>query len=139
MEGLNVLTVEQERQLPRTCRLRPPPPRSPQELLEMLVHIFPNYRASDTNPILDGAASFDSVLTAFRPFFGAGAASFSEQQIRAFSSLMVGAAFLNGPLANAFTTCIIEHLDRINAREALWRFLSPNARDAVRRASTSNP
>ena len=100
-------------------------PQSPKQLLEELFAIFPKYRASydDYGPLSDASPTFHSVLTEFTCFFGAELASFSEAQLRKFGELVSMAVVQDGPLENAFGTCLLEHLRQIRA-DALRPYLS---------------
>jgi hypothetical protein len=103
-------------------------PQTPGQLLEGLFAIFPQYRAGYRGPIHDDAPTYHSVLLAFTPFFGAQLASFSEAQLRAFGELVSTAVAQDGPLENAFGTCLLEHLHQIGAERAFRPYLSKIAR-----------
>jgi len=90
-------------------------PQSPEQLLEELFAIFPQYRARYPGPIHDDAPTFHSVLMAFTPFFGGEAASLSEAQLCSFGALVSAAIAAGGPLENAFSTCLLEHLRQVRA------------------------
>jgi hypothetical protein len=104
-------------------------PQSPEQLLEELFSIFPQYRARYDGPIHDDTPTFHSVLMTFTPFFGAEAASLSEAQLRAFGELASAAVAAGGPLENAFRTCLLEHLHQIRASQNLRPYLSELARE----------
>jgi hypothetical protein len=104
-------------------------PQSPDQLLEELFAIFPQYRAFYYGPIHDDTPTFHSVLIAFTPFFGAESASFSESQLRSFGALVNASAETGGPLENAFGTCLLEHLHQIRASQALRPYLTGLARE----------
>src|ERR1044071_9026248 len=104
-------------------------PATPEELLEELFTIFPEYRAAYDGPIHDGTPTFHSVLMAFTPFFGGQIASLSERQLRAFGELVSTAVASGGLLENAFGTCLLEHLHQIRALRAFRPYLSESARE----------
>jgi ferredoxin len=136
LEGLTVLTPEQERELPRTWNLRPPPPRSPEEFREMLFATFPTYRTNYKVPIYDGTPTYPIVVAAFLPFFAAEASSFTADQIHWVGSLVTDSIAEAGPLGYAFRTCLLEHPNQMNTKRLLWPYFSPNARDIVRTQSS---
>jgi hypothetical protein len=111
--------------MPRTPEL----PRSPEQLLEQLFTMFPLYRAGYNGPIHDEAPTFHSVLIDFSSF---PLASSSEAQLRDFGALVSAAVTAAGPLANAFETCVLEHLHQIRAERALRPFLSKMARERTK-------
>ena len=102
-------------------------PATPEELLEELFAIFPQYRAAYDGPIHDDTSTFHSVLLAFTPFFGGQIASFSARQLRAFGELVSVAVAAGGSLENAFGTCLLEHLHQIRALRAFRPYLSESA------------
>jgi hypothetical protein len=104
-------------------------PQSPEQLLEELFAIFPQYRARYDGPIHDGTPTFHSVLMAFTPFFGAEGASLSEAQLRSFGAMVSAAVAAGGSLDNAFSTCLLEHLHQIRASGVLRPYLSELARE----------
>jgi len=90
-------------------------PQSPDELLERLFAIFPQYRAAYPGPVHDDAPTFHSVLLGFTPFFGASLGSFSERQLESFGALVSAAVEVCGALGNAFGTCLLEHLHQVRS------------------------
>jgi hypothetical protein len=104
-------------------------PQSPEELLEELFTIFPQYRAVNDGPIHDDTLTYHSVLMAFNPFFGSQITTLSEQQLRAFGELVSTAVVAGGILENAFGTCLLEHLHQIRALWAFRPYLSKSARE----------
>ena len=104
-------------------------PESPDQLLEELFRIFPQYRAAYEGPIHDDRPSFHSVLMAFTPFFGTQIASFTETQLCSFGGLISASVAAGGPLENAFGTCLLEHLHQIRAAKLLRPHLSELARE----------
>jgi hypothetical protein len=119
---------------PLSCVVMPDAPalpRSPEQLLEELFRIFPEYRAELSGPIHDGLA-FHSVLMAFTPFFGKASGTFSEDQLKAFGSLVSAGVESGGPLENAFGTCLLEHLGQIRAWRAFRPYLSKVAREKAK-------
>ncbi len=103
-------------------------PSAPEALLEELFAIFPEYRA-EHRPIHDDTPTYHSVLMAFAPYFGSRSASFSERQFRSFGELVSAAVAAGGSLENAFGTCLLEHLHRIQASKILRPYLSELARE----------
>jgi hypothetical protein len=114
--------------MPKTPAL----PQSPEQLLEELFRIFPQYRADYPGPIHDGPASFHSVLIAFVPFFARASGSFSEGQLKSLGDLVSAAVQAGGTLENAFGTCLLEHLGQIRAWKALRPHLSELAREKAK-------
>jgi hypothetical protein len=96
-------------------------PQSPEELLETLFAIFPEYRPRYI-PIHGDAPSYHSVLIAFSTLFDA--ASCSQKQLKTFGALISEAVAQDGELENAFGTCLLEHLHQIKAERALRPYLS---------------
>ena len=109
-----------------------PMPRSPEQLLEELFRVFPQYRTAYSGSIHDGPASFHSVLIDFTPFFGKMLVSFSEDQLKRFGALVSRAVDAGGPLENAFGTCLLEHLGQIRAGKLFRPYLSKVAREKTR-------
>jgi hypothetical protein len=101
-------------------------PCTPEQLLQELFAIFPQYRAAYGGPIHDEAPTFCSVLIGFSSF---PLASSSEAQLRQFGGLVSAAVAGGGPLASAFETCLLEHLHQIGAEPALRPYLSRRARE----------
>ena len=108
-------------------------PPTPEALLEKLFEIFPQLR-TDYQPIHDDTPTFHSVLIAFTGFFGAHSSTFSERQLRAFGDLVSAAVAAGGVLANAFETCLLEHLHQIRA----WQVLRPHLSELARERSHAN-
>jgi hypothetical protein len=96
----------------------------------VLFNIFPNYSSNYSNygPLHDFPSTFHSVLTEFTVFFGAELASFSEEQLRRFGALVNAAVAEDGPLENAFGTCLLEHLRQTQAYNVFSPYLSELAR-----------
>jgi hypothetical protein len=111
--------------MPKTRAL----PGIPEQLLAELFAIFPLYRTGYAGPIHDEAPTFHSVLIAFSSF---PLASSSEAELRDFGALVSAAVEGGGPLANAFETCLLEHLHQIRAERALRPHLSKTAREKTR-------
>jgi hypothetical protein len=107
-------------------------PQSPDELLERLFAIFPQYRAAYAGPIHDDATTFHSVLLGFTPFFGASLGSFSERQLESFGALVSAAVKAGGALENAVGTCLLEHLHQIRALRGFRPYLSKLAREKTK-------
>jgi hypothetical protein len=107
-------------------------PQSPDELLERLFAIFPQYRTAYAGPIHDDAPTFHSVLVGFTPFFGSSLSSFSERQLQSFGALVSAAVEAGGALENAFGTCLLEHLSQIRALRGFRPYLSKLAREKTK-------
>src|SRR5205823_1589875 len=107
-------------------------PQSPEELLEQLFTIFPEYRASYPGPIHDEQPSFHSVLISFSPCFGQLANTSSEKQLRSFWQLVNAAVEAGGVLENAFGTCLLEHLQQLQASRAFPPYLSKLPRERTK-------
>jgi len=107
-------------------------PESPEQLLEELFAIFPQYRANYAGSIHGDTPGFHSVLLAFTQFFGGQLTSFSEAQLRKFGELVSESVESDGPLENAFVTCLLEHLHQIKAERSLRPYLSEIARQKTR-------
>ena len=103
-----------------------PLPQSPEELLERLIAIFPEYQTAH-RPLHDNAPSFHSVLIQFSTFFGGPAGSMSERQLRSLGELVNAAMEAGGRLENAFATCLLEHAEQIGVWKVLRPFLSKPA------------
>ena len=106
-------------------------PRTAEQLLEQLFAIFPQYRAEYDGPIHDEAPTFHSVLIGFSSF---PLATSPEAQLRDFGALVNAAVAAGGPLANAFETCLLEHLHQNRAERALRpydRFNEPGGTSKV--------
>jgi hypothetical protein len=104
-------------------------PESPEQLVEELFTIFPEYRVCHRTQTGGDAANYHSVLRNFTCFFGAELASFTEVQLRAFGDLVSTAVAAGGSLENAFGTCLLEHLQQIRASRVLRPYLSERARE----------
>jgi hypothetical protein len=107
-------------------------PRSPDELLDRLFAIFPQFRGNYDGPIFNQPLSYTSVLTAFTSDFGAQFASSSDDQLRDFAALVNGAVASEGELERAFSTCFLDHVLQIHLDEALWPYLSSAARERIK-------
>lgn len=107
-------------------------PQSPEQLLEQLFAIFPQYHATYTGPIHDDTPTFHSVLLGFTPFFGTSLGSFSERQLKSFGVLVSAAVETGGALENAFGTCLLEHLHQIKAWQTFRPYLSKLAREKTK-------
>ena len=109
-------------------------PQSPPELRDLLFRIFPAYQPqweSADNPFVsdDGTFSYHGLMIDFTEFFGRNLASLSEKQLREFGGLVNAVVAADGPLENAVSTCLFEHLHQIKAAKALRPFLSPVAKE----------
>ena len=104
-------------------------PSSPDQLLEELFTIFPEYRTRYDGPIHDDTPSYHSIMIGFVPFFGGYAGSATDRQLRSFAALFTQAVAVGGPLANAFETCLLEHLDQIRASKVLRPYLRTACRE----------
>jgi hypothetical protein len=107
-------------------------PRSPDELLQRLFTIFPQFRANYDGPIYDQPLSYDSVLTAFTSDFGAEFARSTDNQLRDFATLVNQAVASGGELEHAFSSCFLDHALQIHIDEVLWPYLSSAAREQIK-------
>jgi len=107
-------------------------PQTPEELLNRLFVIFPQFRNQYDGSIRDQSSTYHSVLMAFTPFFGSELASFSQAQLRSFGELINEAVKQNDVLENALGTCLLEHLHQIKAEHVLKPHLSKIAREKTR-------
>ena len=107
-------------------------PQSPDELLEQLFAIFPEYRGCYERPTDEAPLTFHFVLMDFTTFFGRVAHSSSEKQLGALGRLVSAAVEADGLLENAFGTCLLEHLHQIKASAALRPHLSKAARERTK-------
>jgi len=98
-------------------------PHGPEQLLEQLFEIFPQYRIAYDGPIHDGPPTFHSVLLAFTPFFGECVNACSPKQLYSFALLVRAAQAEGGCLENAFGTCLLEHLRHIGAAKVFRPYL----------------
>lgn len=103
-------------------------PSTPEELLEELFAIFPDYRSRRSGEPEGECRSYPSILREFACFFGAELDSFSESQLRSVGALVNKAVAEAGPLEKAFSTCFLEHLHQIRASRVLGPHLSKLAR-----------
>jgi len=101
-------------------------PQSPEELLERLFAIFPEYRAARSR-LHGDVPTFHTVLVEFSTFFGGPACSLSERQLRSFGDLVSVAMEAGGRLESAFATCLLEHAEQIGVWQSLRPFLSKTA------------
>jgi hypothetical protein len=107
-------------------------PNSPDELLEKLFVIFPDFRASYEGPLYDEPLSYDSVLTAFTSDFGVQFHSSTDDQFRAFGALIDEAVSAGGELKHAFSTCFLEHLREVDVDRVFWPYLSRAASEHIK-------
>ena len=101
-------------------------PQSPQELLESLSIIFPEFREHFKNDESD-ALTYPGILREFAYFFGKHSTIFLESQLRDLGSLVSEAVLQPGALENALGTCFLEHLHQIKAESVLRPYLSKKA------------
>jgi len=88
-------------------------PRSPEELLESLFAIFPDFRACYQGPLYDEPLSYNSVLTAFTSDFGLPFRNSTAAQFRDFATLIRNAIAAGGEIERAFSVCFLQHLREI--------------------------
>lgn len=110
------------------------PPRTPSELRDLLYKIFPVYRThweDSDNPFIseDGTFNFHGVMIDFTEYFARSLDALSEKQLRELGGLIDAAVAEDGPLENAVSTCLLEHLHQIKASKVLGPFLSPIAKE----------
>jgi hypothetical protein len=101
-------------------------PETPEQLLDALVAIFPRFREEWE----DGEApeTFHGVMIRFSTFFVAPEHAGSPETLRRLGGLIDRAVAGGGPLENAVSTCLLEHLGQIDA----WKLLRPYLSDATR-------
>ena len=107
-------------------------PHSPDELLERLFVIFPQFRTAYEGPLYDEPPGYDSVLSAFTSDFGAQFPSCPVDQLRDFAALVNDAVAAGGELENAFSMCFLEHARQIYLDKPLWPYLSSAARERTK-------
>jgi hypothetical protein len=101
-------------------------PETPADLLDALVSIFPRFGAEWE----DGEApeTFHGVKLRFSTFFDASDPSATPVALGRLGGLINRAVAGGGPLENAVSTCLLEHLHRIGAWQALRPYLSDSSR-----------
>jgi hypothetical protein len=100
---------------------------TPDELLDALGAMFPDFSAEweqDERP-----TSFHGVLIRFTPFFGSVARTSPPHALRRLGNLINAAVAAGGPLENAMSTCLLEHLHQVGA----WKMLQPYLSDPTKR------
>ncbi len=105
---------------------------SPDELLDRLFAIFPVFRASYEGSLYDQPLSYDSVLTAFTSDFGVQFRDSTDDQFRAFATLVDEALSAGGELEHAFSTCFLQHLREVDVDRVFWPYLSSAAREHIK-------
>jgi hypothetical protein len=107
-------------------------PHSPDDLLQRLFTIFPDFRASYEGPLYDEPLSHDSVLTAFTSDFGVQFRDSTDDQFRAFAALVHAAMSAGGELERAFSTCFLQHVREVDIDRVFWPYLSGAAREHIK-------
>lgn len=109
-------------------------PRSPAELSETLVGIFPSlprdFGSSGESVLAEADPTYHSVLREFAYFFAKDLDQFSDRQLRRFGDLVARSMASPGPLENAFDTCLLEHTRQLGVEPRLRPFLAAAMRDA---------
>ena len=105
---------------------------SPDELLDKLFTIFPDFCASYEGPLYEEPLSYDSVLTAFTSDFGVQFRSSTDDQFCAFAALLHAAVSAGGELERAFSTCFLQHLREVDVDRVFWPYLSSATREHIK-------
>ena len=91
-------------------------PHSPSELREALAAVFPSlprdFGSSGESVFVAAEPTYHSVLREFAYFFGRDLDQYSDRQLRRFAELVARSVAAGGPLADAFSTCFLEHMAR---------------------------
>ena len=114
----------------------------PQQTLRQLVEQFPAFeqrwaeeQAAPDDGLVDGVYyrwTHHSVMCAFAEFFGANRNGFTQHQLARFGNWINEAVSVDDELENAVSTCLLEHLHQMDAKEVLWPYLSQRARRECR-------
>jgi hypothetical protein len=107
-------------------------PHSPNELLQRLFSIFPDFRASFEGPLYDEPLGYDSVLTAFTSDFGVQFRRSTESQFQEFAALVDHALADGGELARAFSVCFLQHIREVDVDRAFWPYLPSTVREHIK-------
>jgi hypothetical protein len=107
-------------------------PASPVDIRARLLALFPAYRtqreSSDNPYIAEDGFSHHGLMIDFTEILGRNVRNFSEQQIDALCRLIDAAVSRTGPLENAVSSCLLEHLQQTGAWKTLGHRLSNGAR-----------
>jgi hypothetical protein len=107
-------------------------PHSPDELLQRLFAMFPDFRANYEGPLYDEPLSYDSMLTAFTSDFGVPFRCSTGAQFREFATLLDNAVVAGGELGRAFSMCFLQHIREVGVDRALWPYLSNAVREHIK-------
>jgi hypothetical protein len=105
---------------------------SPDELLERLFAIFPDFRTSYEGPLYNEPLNYDSVLTAFTSDFGVQFRRSTASQFREFSALLDQAVAAGGELGRAFSICFLQHIREVDVDRTFWPYLSSAVREHIK-------
>jgi hypothetical protein len=105
---------------------------SPEELLDRLFAIFPDFRVSYQGPLYEQPLNYDSVLTAFTSDFGVQFRSSTDNQFRDFATLVLNAVAAGGQIEYAFSTCFLQHLREVDINRAFYPYLWSAAREHIK-------
>jgi hypothetical protein len=98
-------------------------PHSPDELLQRLFAIFPDFRAHYEGPLYDEPLGYDSVLTAFTSDFGVQFRRSTASQFRDFAALLDHAVAGGGELGRAFSVCFLQHIREVDVDRTFLPYL----------------
>lgn len=106
--------------------------RSAADMRDQLLALFPGYRThweSPDNPFTaeDGTFSHHGLMIDFTDLLGRNVRGFSEKQIGESCRFIDVSVSIEGPLENAVSTCLLEHLHQIGAWRTLGHRLSKTA------------
>jgi hypothetical protein len=110
----------------------------PQETLEQLCAIFPEFRQSwgeEEAPPEDGLVdgvyyewTHHAVLRCFLDYFSAGHEGFEKKQLERFCAWVNAAVAVGGEMENAVSTCFLEHARQVKINRVLAPYLSREAK-----------
>ena len=108
-------------------------PRSPAELTQALLAIFPSlprdFASSGESVISDADPTYHSVIREFAQFFAKNVDQFSDRQLRRFAELVARSIAVPGDLENAFDTCFLEHTRQLRVDARFDPFLAAATRE----------
>jgi hypothetical protein len=103
-------------------------PRSPPELTQALVAIFPSlprdFGVSGESVFDHAGPTYQSVIRDFAYFFGKNIEIFSDRQLRRFAELVTQSVSQGGDLGNAMDTCFLQQMDQLRVRDRIAPFLA---------------
>jgi hypothetical protein len=108
-------------------------PLTARELWNALVELFPGFGDDGASEELEmrereGTPALHFVMMEFTSYFGGNTEAFSEQQLKAFGSLVNEAVLVDDDLENAISTCFLEHLHQVRSYKVLAPHLSVRAK-----------